>query len=90
MITLTIEADFLFQIHKNHLKEKVAGNFVLRFTSVTNKSVIEVTSYSLQEYYNFYLFTINTLDFGKLDTSAELTIISPSKEVVYKSDINLK
>jgi hypothetical protein len=89
MITLSIQSEFLFQIHKNHLKEKVASDYVLRFTSV-NKEVIDVTSYVLTEYYNFYLFTINTLDFERLDSSGELTIISPTDKIVYKSDINLK
>lgn len=90
MITLSIKSDFLFQIHKNHLKNKVLTDCVLKFTGVGNKKTIEVTAYVLKEYYNFYLFTIDTFGFDKLDSSAELEIVSPTNEVIFQSDIKIK
>lgn len=90
MITLRLQADTLFQVRKNHLAAPVSQDFILRFTSLVNKKVVEITDFILTEYHNFYLFSVDTQVLSKLDVSATLSLVNGDNETVYQSDLKLR
>lgn len=88
MQTIRIATQRFIQVYKNHLSAPLEEGSVLHlFSPITEREITVDFLYQELEY--VYLLTIDTTELSTLDTTSDLSIISPTGETLYRDVLTL-